>query len=305
LNFIDTRDLSQMKIGDAKYGIVCNDRGEPLDDIIVYMLGHDKYLVISNASNGDVIVKHLWEVKKAYALRNEEVKITDLFGKCGFISLQGPKAEELMRIVLDTSLIPTKYYSCKHNKNIFVAKTGYTGEAGFEIQCGKDNIQMIWNRLLKYGEPYGLTVCGLAARDTLRLEAGMPLFGHEMDKDHDPITANLGRYVDFNKEGYFLGKTALEKVRDGKPREYFLAFMMEKGRVPRHGDLIFGKKGSWGGEGKGKLTSAGFSPTLGKNIAMGYFDRYVPFDEEVFVEIGGKLYPVTVTKLPFYKRAKK
>ncbi|MFA5831248.1 MAG: glycine cleavage system aminomethyltransferase GcvT [Candidatus Paceibacterota bacterium] len=311
LNFIDTRDLSQMKVGDAKYGIVCNNRGEPLDDIIVYMLGHDKYLVISNASNGDVIVKHLREVKKAYALRNEQVKITDGFGEYGFISLQGPKAEEILRYITPEWNIPKKNYSC--SPSVFVggvstllARTGYTGEAGFEMLFRKKSTAYLWNRILELGKKYNVLPCGLAARDTLRLEAGMPLFGHEMDKVHDPITANLGRYVDFNKNGYFLGKTALEKVRDGKankPREYFHAFVMEKGRVPRHGDAIYYEQET--SFSIGKLTSAGFSPTLQKNIAMGYVKYEYDPGEQVYVDIGGKLYPATVTKLPFYKRAKK
>jgi aminomethyltransferase len=324
LNFIDTRDLSQMKVGDAKYGIVCNNHGEPLDDIIVYLLFHDKefdsFLVISNASNGDRIVQHLREVKKEYALRNEQVKITDEFGEGGFISLQGPKAEDILAKVMHCLTIPKKYYSCRSGLPCgypaLVAKTGYTGEAGFEILCSKEHAVEIWTKLLKVGEPFGLIPCGLAARDTLRLEAGMPLFGHEMDKDHDPITANLGRYVDFNKNGYFLGKTALEKVRDGtskKPREYFYAFVMEKGRVPRHGDAICAKIGEHlacshleeNVADIGKLTSAGFSPTLGKNIAMGYSIFELDIGVEVFIEISGKLYPATVTNLPFYKRAKK
>ncbi|MCK9351275.1 MAG: glycine cleavage system aminomethyltransferase GcvT [Candidatus Paceibacterota bacterium] len=313
LNFIDTRDLSKMKIGDARYGIVCEDNGEPIDDIIVYMLANNRYMVISNASNGTRVVEHLRKVKKDYAISNEQVKITDGFGEYGFISLQGPKAERILGSVANCLVIPKKNYSCAPMLPVcgypaLVAKTGYTGEEGFEILCKKDTARKIWTKLLEVGEPLGLIPCGLASRDTLRLEAGMPLFGHEMDKDHDPITAGLGRYVDFNKHGYFLGKTALEKVRDGKTkwRTYLLAYIMEKGRIPRHGDSVYFRHDHISEYSEiGKLTSGGFSPTLGKNIAMGFSELSLFVGDEVFVQIGGKLSPATVTKLPFYKRAKK
>ena len=310
LDFIDTRNLSDMKIGDARYGIVCNDLGEPLDDIIVYMLGGQSFLVISNASNGTRIVEHLRKKKTQYALSNEQVAIADGFDKYGFISLQGPNAEEILAKAMTRADIPKKYYSCGYGLpfgyHSLVAKTGYTGEAGFEILCPKIYAIEIWTKLLDVGEPLGLIPTGLAARDTLRLEAGMPLFGHEMDKEHDPISAGLEKFVDLEKM-FFIGKDALLKIRDKKntkPHEYFCAFIMEKGRVPRHGDIVFDMLEGWTEE-IGKLTSAGFSPTLEKNIAMGYVTMGLGIGVQVFIKIGGKLYPATVTKLPFYKRAKK
>jgi aminomethyltransferase len=306
LDFVDTRDLSEMKVGDAKYGIVCNDFGEPLDDIIVYMLEKENFLVISNASNGTRIVEHLRKVKIQNKLSNEQVTITDGLGKFGFLSLQGPNVE---KILSGYSLLPKKYYSCAQ-VNLFgypalVAKTGYTGEVGYEMLCSKMHAIEIWTKLLEAGVSSGLIPCGLASRDTLRLEAGMPLFGHEMDKDHDPISAGLDWAVNFGKM-YFIGKDALLKVSNGtskKPREYFHAFVMDKGRVPRHGDLVVQDIG--GVKHKiGKLTSAGFSPTLGKNIAMGYLQWKLPIGEDVCIEISGKLYPAKITKRPFYKREK-
>jgi len=314
LNFIDTRDLSQMKVGDARYGIVCLESGEPIDDIIVYLLSgteeSERFLVIANASNGTRVYEHLRSVKRKYGIANEQVFLTDGLGKYGFISLQGPNAEEILKnAVSDISLIPKKYYSCANvrlfDEPVLLSKTGYTGEAGFEILCPKFAAYYHWLKLLDVGEPLGLIPAGLAARDTLRLEAGMPLFGHEMDKRHDPVSAGLEKFVDFDKFGYFLGKTALKKVRDGrsgKPSEYFHSFIMEKGRVPRHGDNVYWE---YADPPIGKLTSAGFSPTLGKNIAMGYIYRKFSSGSEVFIDIGGKLYPATVTKLPFYKRVKK
>jgi len=314
LNFVDTRNLSSLRPGDAKYGILCNEKGEPIDDIIVYMSpyserGKEIFLVIANASNGTRVYEHLLSVKKEYKLLNKDVTLSDGLDEFGFISLQGPKAEAILsEAVYDAKHIPKKYYSCSYallfGYFALITKTGYTGESGFEILCPKEYAIEIWTQILEVGTSYGLIPCGLAARDTLRLEAGMPLFGHEMDKDHDPITAGLGRYVDFNGR-YFIGKTALE-VRDGsspKPREYFHAFIMEKGRSPRHGtEVYFSAEAS---ARTGKITSAGPSPTLNKNIAMGYLDRQLSLDTEVWMEIGGSFYPAKVTKLPFYKSVNK
>jgi aminomethyltransferase len=310
LDFVDTRDLSEMKIGDAKYGTMCNDFGEPLDDIIVYMLDTKSFLVIANASNGTRISEHFRNVKIHNKMSNEEVTITDGFGKFGFLSLQGPNAEAILLQTMSGAYLPKKYYSCRYGipfgYRALIAKTGYTGEEGYEILCSKMHALEIWVKLLEVGEPFGLIPACLAARDTLRLEAGMPLFGHEMDKDHDPITAGLGWAVNFEKM-YFIGKDALLKVQNGtskKPREYFHAFEMKKGRVPRHGDNVYFKIAGQYVK-TGFLTSAGFSPTLEKNIAMGYSKSELRIGAEVYIEIGGKLYPATVTNRPFYKRAKK
>jgi aminomethyltransferase len=314
LDLIDTRDLSLMKVGDARYGIVCNENGEPLDDIIVYLLSEEKdserFLVIANASNGTKIYEHLCRVKSENKFSRRTVTLADGLGFYGFVSLQGPKAEEILKKVPHNLIIPKKSYSCVTNVvrgyRFLIAKTGYTGEEGFEILCPKNATDHIWTSLLNVGKSSGLIPCGLASRDTLRLEAGMPLFGHEMDKEHDPISAGLPWAVNFGKM-FFIGKDELLKVSNGtskKSREYFHAFVMDKGRVPRHGDLIVQNIG--GIEHKiGKLTSAGFSPTLGKNIAMGYLDCQRAIGLEVFIEIGGKLYPATVTERPFYKREKK
>jgi len=315
LNFVDTRNLSSLQPGDAKYGILCNQKGEPIDDIIVYMFPFsekkkERFLVIANASNGARVYEHLLSIKKEYQLLNKDVTLNDGLDEFGFISLQGPKAEVILgEAVYDKNDIPKKYYSCSYSTLFgcltLLTKTGYTGESGFEILCLKEDAIEIWTQILEVGTSYGLIPCGLAARDTLRLEAGMPLFGHEMDKDHDPITAGLGRYVDFNSR-YFIGKSALEKVRDWsspKPREYFHAFIMEKGRSPRHGTEVYFSAQS--GARMGKITSAGPSPTLNKNIAMGYLDRQLPLETEVWMEIGGSFYPAKVTKLPFYKSTKK
>ncbi len=317
LNFIDTRDLASMEPGDAKYGIVCLNNGEAIDDIIVYespfsTKPSETFIVISNASNGTRVYEHLRQVKSDYSLLNSQVQIEDGLDQFGFISLQGPKAKSILQKAIGSeNQIPKKYYSCQYGMVFgyfaLLAKTGYTGEEGYEILCPKLDTIEIWTHFLEVGEEDGLVACGLASRDTLRLEAGMPLFGHEMDKNHNPIIAGLGKYVDFNKEGYFLGKGILEKVRDGaskKPNEYFNAFIMEKGRVPRHGNVIYLMLM---GETRpvGKLTSAGFSPTLQKNIAMGYTDHSFLPGTTVLIDIGGQMYPATITKLPFYKREKK
>lgn len=312
LNYIATRDLSTMSVGDARYSLVCDGWGAPLDDVIIYRLTQEKFLLVANAGNGERVFNHLTRIKNAHEhYNNYEVRLEDGFGQYGFISLQGPNAKKIIeKAVRNPSDIPEKGYTCGEIElfcgfEVFVAKTGYTGEEGFEILCKEEQTLTIWQNLLALGSHDLLFPCGLGARNILRLEAGMPLFGHELDREHGPYEAHLEKFVDIDTHR-FIGQGSLRKKLEYqalKEREFLHGFTMPlKGRVAREECLIYIEPND--SFLIGKITSASPSPTLEKNIAMGYMLCELDVGTEVFVKIGEEFYSMQVSSLPFYKRAK-
>jgi len=315
LDLISVRDLSKLVPGMAKYTLACDHQGRPIDDLIIYQLpckmpkGEESFLVVSNASNYKRIFSWLKGVRKGfrdYMGPDETLRMSDDSDAYALIALQGPLSENILMGISVYDELPTKNYSCAYtfvaDYHMLVLRSGYTGEDGFEIVCPVSYAEDVWKALIDEGSNYGMLPCGLASRDVLRLEAGMPLFGHEVDADHDPVSAGLGRYVECAGRK-FIGSDALAQIKSGnviKPKLH--AFVMEKGRIPRAGCAVLS------GDGLvkiGYLTSAGPSPTLGKNIALGYLHTSRPEGSEVLIEIGGKGYPAVVTKAPFYKAKKK
>ena len=291
-------DISKLTIGQAKYTMICNRDGGIIDDLIVYKMDTEDYLVVANASNRHAVLVAMQDMAD-YGFK---IDIFDETEDWALVAIQGPKAKDILGKLVDVDLTGLKYYSiAKANLGdvpVLLARTGYTGEDGFEIFIPVLECVSIWRKLLVTGGA-DLLPCGLAARDTLRLEAGMPLYGHELDRTLTPFEANLGRIVAFDK-GDFNSKTALEKVSTQPLTVKLYGIRGEGKRAARADYEIFLP----GGESAiGKVTSGVLSPTLGYPIAMAYLkaDLDLAPGSKLEADVRGTRVPYEVVKLPFYK----
>ena len=308
--------ISAMAVGKAKYSLICNEDGGIIDDLIVYRRpadaeGHDRFLVVPNAGNAKVVAAALAQRSAGF-----EVVVDDVSAGTSLIAVQGPKAEEiLLRLVpaarheLVTGL---KYYAAVEvpflvggrSQELLLARTGYTGEDGFEIFVDNDAAAALWQAIVAIADEGELTPAGLASRDSLRLEAGMPLYGNELSLEGDPFAAGLGPVVALSKEGDFVGKAALAARKEagaGATSGRKLVGLKGLGRRAGRGHYPVLKDGNVVGE----VTSGQPSPTLGYPVAMAYVD--VEFTEPgtaLDIDLRGKAEPFEVVALPFYKRAK-
>lgn len=290
--------LSKVSVGRARYTMITDADGGVLDDLIVYRLAEDDYLVVPNAANVGTVLAALRERAEGF-----EAVVDDRSGDTALIALQGPAAVEILAPLTDADLAEIRYYAgYRHTvagQPVLLARTGYTGEDGFEIFIEPAaDAPAVWEALLKAGEPHGLVPAGLSARDTLRLEAGMPLYGQELSRDLTPFDAGLGRVVKFDKDGDFVGRAALEKAsRTARARR--LIGLVAQGRRP----LRRGQEVQRDGVTVGTITSGAPSPTLGRPIAMAYVDAGLDASTGEFaVDVRGRTEPVDVVELPFYKR---
>jgi glycine cleavage system T protein (aminomethyltransferase) len=302
---------SQLSVGRARYTMLCAPDGGILDDLIVYRQAADRFLVVANAANTPVVLAELTE--RCSPL---EAVVTDESEVTGLVSIQGPNGCGILSAVTDLPLASMPYYAGGYGtvagRGAWVARTGYTGEDGFEIFCAPADCEPIWDALTASvaGGPdgRGLPAAGLAARDTLRLEAGMPLYGNELGPDVTPYEAGLGRVVRLDKPGDFVGRQALAARAAEGPRRTLIGLLGRSRRVPRHGYPVLSGVGLSGvglsaaGDRVGVVTSGAPSPTLGTPIAMAYVegDAGGPFG----IDIRGKTEPAEVTGLPFYDRRK-
>jgi aminomethyltransferase len=303
--------ISAMAVGKAKYSLICNEDGGIIDDLITYRRDDEKFLVVPNAGNAKVVAAALAERAAGF-----EVTVEDASAETSLIAVQGPKAEEiLLRLVpaaqheLVTGL---KYYAAVEvpfmsggtSQELLLARTGYTGEDGFEIFVANDDAAALWQALVAIAEDGELTPAGLASRDSLRLEAGMPLYGNELSVDGDPYAAGLGPIVALSKEGDFVGKAALAAKKEagaGSTTGRKLVGLKGLGRRAGRGHYPVLKDGNTVGE----VTSGQPSPSLGYPVAMAYVD--VEFTEPgtaLDIDLRGKAEPFEVVALPFYKRQK-
>jgi glycine cleavage system T protein (aminomethyltransferase) len=290
-------DPGALEPGQAQYSMLCAEDGGIIDDLIVYR-SDEGYLIVCNASNRDEVVAHL------AALRDRgdfDATIEDRSERTALIAPQGPRAAELLAGLTDLDLESLGYYRSLRGMvagvDCLVARTGYTGEDGFELFCDARRAPALWDALLAAGAPLGIRPCGLGSRDTLRLEAGMPLYGNELDRTGNPYEANLGRVVKLEK-GEFVGRAALASVQQSGPRRKLVGLVMRDDAIARHGYPVL-----IAGEEAGVVTSGTASPTLDARIAMAYVPaQHATVGDEVQVVVRDRPYRAEQVKLPFYKR---
>jgi aminomethyltransferase len=286
---------SQLAVGRARYTMLCAADGGILDDLIIYRQAAERFLVVANAANASVVLSELTSRCAEGAVVTDESEIT------GLISIQGPNGCGFLSTVTDLPVASLPYYAGAYGtvagRDAWIARTGYTGEDGFEIFCAPADCEPVWEALAA-SAPGGVPPAGLAARDTLRLEAGMPLYGNELGPDVTPYEAGLGRVVRLDKPGDFVGRAALAARGAEGPRCSLIGLLGRSRRVPRHGFAVL----SDAGDRVGVVTSGAPSPTLGVPIAMAYVsgDTTGPFG----IDVRGKTEPAEVTGLPFYDRRK-
>ncbi len=298
-SFLDsllTNDINKLKPGDVRYSLVTNEAGGILDDVLVYRYDDDYQLVV-NASNRTKILDWLTQHQSQF-----EVGIDDLTTATFMLAIQGPESLDILQPLVDCDLATMKYYSCTSTEitglEARVSRTGYTGEDGFEVTVAADSGRELWASLLESGQGAGLLPCGLGARDTLRLEAAMPLYGHELHEEIDPLTAGLSFAVKLNA-GNFIGKDALVKVKEQGPQKKRVGIELEGRRVARGSVELFSNQDKT----IGIVTSGTFSPTLEKPIGMAYVQPdYAAVGTKLEADLRGKRIATEVVPLPFYKR---
>jgi len=300
LDSLVTNKLADLDNGQARYALMCNEHGCVLDDVIYYMYPELIMLVV-NASNRPKIWAWLEQNRGGH-----EVVLEDLTDAWGMIALQGPKAREILEPLCDIDPLKSiKNYRARGGSVLgvpcHVARTGYTGEIGYELYFEASRAEHLFSRLLACGAEAGLKPCGLGARDTLRLEAGMPLYGHELDEETNPLETGLSFALRLDK-GEFMGRAALQAVAEAGPAKQLLGFFSEGRRVPRQGHKIY-RTGTE--EACGVVTSGTFSPTLGRGVCMAFVESPLGEADAFEVDLGRKRLALTQTKLPFYKRTTK
>ncbi len=295
INFLVTNDIRGMKIGQARYSPMCNENGGVVDDLIVHKFADDYFVIVVNAANKDKDVAWMRD-----NLIKGDVSFQDISDSVAQIALQGPSSPAIIRKLMEPGEIPRKYYhftsgaAVAGKRCLMVARTGYTGETGFEIYCSPEDVQYLWEEITRAGEEHGLIPCGLGARDTLRLEAGMPLYGHEMADDIMPIHTGLGFAVKFEKED-FIGKKVLESAENDRTRIGLK--VTGRGIVREDCSLYDGERLV------GKTTSGTHSPLLGYPIAMAIAENAcAEIGKVLHADVRGRRVEVQVIPLPFYKK---
>jgi aminomethyltransferase len=301
LDYALVSEPSAIKPGRARYSMICAEDGGVIDDLIVYRLAEDDFLVVANASNTAAVVAALTERAAGF-----DAAVTDRTDDYALIAVQGPHAAGLLAPLTDTDLAEVKYYAGYPAKvagrDVLLARTGYTGEDGFELFVGPDDAEPLWSALTAAGTTAGLVPAGLAARDTLRLEAGMPLYGNELSSSVTPYDAGLGRVVRLTKESDFVGRAALAARAEATAERQLIGLTCQSRRVPRHGYEVLRN-----GDPCGAVTSGAPSPTLGVPIAMAYVHpdaaaAAAAGDGRLEVDVRGRPEPATLVELPFYRR---
>jgi len=292
---VSSNDASKLNIGDAQYSCMPNDTGGIVDDLIVYRIKENTYLLVVNASNIDKD----WDWISKHNTENAEMRnISDAYS---LLAIQGPKAVEAMQSLTSVDLSEIPFYKFKVAdfagiEHVIISATGYTGSGGFEIYCKNNEVEQVWKRVFEAGADFGIKPIGLAARDTLRLEMGYCLYGNDIDDGTSPIEAGLGWITKFTKE-FTNSSNLLQQKEEGVERR-LRAFELEDRGIPRQGYDIVDEAG----EKIGTVTSGTMSPSLKKGIGMGYVNTgHTKFGTQIFIQIRNKAIRARVVKLPFYK----
>ena len=302
LNQITTNDVSTLTIGHGHYSLLCNPEGGIIDDLTVFRISKTNYLMVYNAANRE---KNWNWIQKN---RPSETTISDVSDESAMFAIQGPKAAPLLKAISGTTLEDIDKYASRETRvgdvSCLITRSGYTGEDGFEIYVWKtsaknpESAMRIWNMILSEGRQYAVRPAGLGARDVLRLEAGMCLYGNDIDEKTTPVEARLGFAVRLDKKLGFIGRDAIQREKDEGPRLVRVGFKIRMKGIPRQGQDILLED-----QKVGKVTSGTFSPTLGLGIGMGYVMPGLSKVPRVFdVKIRDRNVPAEIVKMPFYQR---
>ncbi len=303
LDYALSSTLSTLECCQAKYTLMLAENAGIIDDLVVYRLGDEEFLIVANASNREPVVSEMLARSKGF-----DVVVADETDDTAMVAVQGPKALAIVHAV--SGLIPASslddlgYYRIMSGtydgRDMLIARTGYTGEDGFELYVDADQASSLWEAIVQAGSGHDLELCGLASRDTLRLEAGMALYGHELERHVRPGEARLSRVVDMDKED-FVGKAWL--VEHQEPSKKILVGIQAEGKRAARAGYPVVDPGSM--EPIGEVTSGALSPTLGYPIAMALIDRdHRGVDTEVHLDVRGTMIPAKIVALPFYRRRK-
>tara|TARA_R110002020_G_scaffold238058_7_gene450483 strand:+ start:309 stop:1397 length:1089 start_codon:yes stop_codon:yes gene_type:complete len=293
---VTSNDASKLTIGRAQYSCLPNENGGIVDDLIVYRIKEEQYLLVVNASNIEKDWSHISSFNAEF-----KADMRDISEGYSLLAIQGPKAVEAMQSLTSVNLSDIKFYHFEVSdfagiENVIISATGYTGSGGFEIYCKNEEVKQIWDKVFEAGANFGIKPIGLAARDTLRLEMGYCLYGNDINDTTSPFEAGLGWITKFTKD--FVNSEALQKEKQQGPERKLVAFELDERGIPRQGyDIVDGN-----GKTIGEVTSGTMSPSMGTGIGLGY----VP---PIFSEVGSKIniqirknaIPATIVKLPFYK----
>ncbi len=296
LQRLTSNDASKLQIGQIQYSALTTEAGTFVDDLTVYRLADDRYLVTLNASNIEKDVRWMRE-------HSREAEIVDQSDETALVAIQGPRATEILQGLTSVDLAPIPYYWFSRGTvagaDAMLSRTGYTGEDGFEIYVSQPRVRALWDAILEAGRPHGLLPCGLGARDTLRLEAKMALYGNDIDDRHTVLEADLGWIVKFQK-GDFIGREALARQKaDGVARKLVGFEMVGRGIARSHYPMV--KDGIRIGE----VTSGAPSPWLNKNIGLGYVAiTHASVGTEIDIVIRDQPVAARIVRTPFYKRAR-
>jgi aminomethyltransferase len=291
-----SNDASKLEDGQAQYSCFPNEDGGVVDDLIVYRIAAEKWLLVVNASNID----------KDWAWINShntmEATLENSSDHYSLLAIQGPKAIQAMQSLTQENLSAIKFYTFKINtfagvENVIISATGYTGSGGFEIYCKNTQVAKIWTKVLEAGADWGIQPIGLAARDTLRLEMGYCLYGNDIDDTTSPLEAGLGWITKFNKD--FINSESLKKQKEIGVSKTLVGFELSQRGIPRQGYAIVDAQGN----SIGRVTSGTMSPSMGKGIGLGYVPMALKeVGSQIHIQIRNKIVPAMVVKLPFYKK---
>lgn len=293
---VTTNDASKLKIGDAQYSCLPNSKGGIVDDLLVYRIKEETYLLVVNASN----IEKDWNWISVHNSMN--VPMRNLSDEYSLLAIQGPKATEAMQVLTSVNLSEIKFYTFQVGdfagiEHVIISATGYTGSGGFEIYCKNSEVEQIWNKVFEAGKDFDIKPIGLAARDTLRLEMGYCLYGNDINDTTSPMEAGLGWITKFNKE--FINSDSLKLQKENGVSKKLIGFeLLDKG-VPRHDYEIANANGDV----IGIVTSGTMGPSVNKGIGMGYVPtEFSKPGSEIFIKVRKRLLKAQVVKMPFYKK---